>query len=303
MGIRTKAILRSLNAYFDYKIRREFRTNLRSGFRSSEPFSGSPIIIIGMHRSGTTLLSRLLRMSGVSMGAIRGKKTDESLFFQSLNNSLLRFGRASWDNPKPFIEAVQNDQTKVNLVQTLNSILHSPSTIFYNTRFRNLLPDKKYQWGWKDPRNTYTLPLWIDLFPNAKIIHIYRNGIDVANSLSSRTLKSPMKGDISLRTMSLDGSLDLWSQYVRRAVSNLELIPAKNKIEIRFEDLIQDPKNEMIRLMKFLNREIDDGILEEMIDKMNKKKVYAFLDDPELIDLYSERKNDDLFVELNYHNL
>ena len=38
-------------------------------------------------------------------------------------------------------------------------------------------------WGWKDPRNVFTLPLWLRVFPEAKIIYIVRNGVDVAASL------------------------------------------------------------------------------------------------------------------------
>jgi hypothetical protein len=41
-------------------------------------------------------------------------------------------------------------------------------------------------WGWKDPRNTFLLPIWLEIFPNAKIIHIYRNGLDIAKSLAVR---------------------------------------------------------------------------------------------------------------------
>lgn len=32
-------------------------------------------------------------------------------------------------------------------------------------------------WGWKDPRNVYTLGLWLIQFPNARVIHIIRSGI------------------------------------------------------------------------------------------------------------------------------
>jgi hypothetical protein len=41
-------------------------------------------------------------------------------------------------------------------------------------------------WGWKDPRNIFLLPLWLDIFPDAKIIHVFRNGVDVAYSLAQR---------------------------------------------------------------------------------------------------------------------
>jgi hypothetical protein len=41
-------------------------------------------------------------------------------------------------------------------------------------------------WGWKDPRNSITLPVWLKLFPDARVIHIVRNGVDVAESLYRR---------------------------------------------------------------------------------------------------------------------
>jgi len=51
------------------------------------------------------------------------------------------------------------------------------------------LKELDFPWGWKDPRNTFTIDIWIEVFPNAKLIHIYRNPIDVAESLRKRTLK------------------------------------------------------------------------------------------------------------------
>ncbi|MBW1793701.1 MAG: sulfotransferase [Deltaproteobacteria bacterium] len=45
-------------------------------------------------------------------------------------------------------------------------------------------------WGWKDPRTTLTLPLWLKLFPKARIIHVIRNGIDSALSLWRRCKKA-----------------------------------------------------------------------------------------------------------------
>ena len=30
--------------------------------------------------------------------------------------------------------------------------------------------DIPFPWGWKDPRNSITLPLWLRLYPEAKII-------------------------------------------------------------------------------------------------------------------------------------
>ncbi|MEM6529500.1 MAG: hypothetical protein AAF653_14480, partial [Chloroflexota bacterium] len=49
-----------------------------------------------------------------------------------------------------------------------------------------LLPyDDHETWGWKDPRNTLTLAFWLDLFPDANLLLVVRNPMEVARSLST----------------------------------------------------------------------------------------------------------------------
>ena len=61
----------------------------------------SPIIITGMHRSGTSLLAKLAK----DLGLFAGTKLDpncESIFFQQLNIWLLQLAGANWSNPIAF---------------------------------------------------------------------------------------------------------------------------------------------------------------------------------------------------------
>jgi len=51
------------------------------------------------------------------------------------------------------------------------------------------LKELNFLWRWKNSRNTFTIDIWIKVFPNAKLIHMYRNLIDVAESLRKRALK------------------------------------------------------------------------------------------------------------------
>ena len=60
-----------------------------------------PIIIIGMHRSGTTMLAKFLGELGVFMGNDK-EKNYESKFFQKLNKWMLSVAGCSWDNPDGF---------------------------------------------------------------------------------------------------------------------------------------------------------------------------------------------------------
>ncbi len=49
--------------------------------KPAQPRSESPVIVIGMHRSGTTLVTRLLEDLCVSMGNSQGINTSEDFFF------------------------------------------------------------------------------------------------------------------------------------------------------------------------------------------------------------------------------
>ena len=53
-----------------------------------------PVILVGMHRSGTSLLCRLLDGLGVHMGADQGRMNAESLHFRALNERALRAAAA-----------------------------------------------------------------------------------------------------------------------------------------------------------------------------------------------------------------
>jgi hypothetical protein len=59
-------------------------------------------------------------------------------------------------------------------------------------------------WGWKDPRNTLTLPFWQDLPPGLKTLIIVRNPLEVAYSMRERNGTSYAFG------------LRLWEIYNRR---------------------------------------------------------------------------------------
>src|SRR5438309_5657294 len=55
-----------------------------------------PIIVAGMHRSGTSLLARLLEIAGVCMGYRKDANFYESVCFLGANRLLLENLGASW---------------------------------------------------------------------------------------------------------------------------------------------------------------------------------------------------------------
>lgn len=220
----------------------------------SATHSDSPVIILGVHRSGTSLLTRMLEQLGLFVGNdLQGDH--ESLCFISINNAFFEKKGASWDKPiypakadiaDNMIRRIWNKQANVIAQQ------FGPATGF---------------WGFKDPRAVTTLPLWLDLFPDAKVIYIKRGPWPIAKSLSTRHQKMveegvfPPEGDFykgrikfSQRCKTLEGALDFAVEQIRY-IEKLERAGLlKGHLTLSYNDLLADPLYEASRILNYLGR-------------------------------------------------
>ena len=219
--------------------------------------ASAPTIVIGMHRSGTTLLTQLLMKLGVHMGAALTVNS-ESVVFQKANRCLLQRRGASWSNIQPLVTAWRDPQAlTVDACWAEKYLVEKKGfSSFFSWRHKiGPTPTAgSLQWGWKDPRNTCTLPLWLQLFPNAKVIHIVRNGIDVAISLHRReTERSPQARDYSQPMLRFEKCFELWERYLGCAVACEGSLPKSRFLKIRYEDLLGAPDSTLAHLSSFLN--------------------------------------------------
>jgi hypothetical protein len=153
-------------------------------------------------------------------------------------------------------------------------------------RYRHLAPLSR-PWGWKDPRNTFTLPVWLDIFPEAKIIHLHRSGMDVALSLRRRGRREfrlqrwyrgvpllhwirPKRGAFvhSLRCDHLDAGLALWNEYMEQG--NRHVTALKNRaLDISFENLVREPIRSLSALSNFCGLPADQSAIEHASQQIN----------------------------------
>jgi len=257
-----------------------------------------------MHRSGTSLVSRMLEGCGLFLGK-KKDKNNEALFFQRLNNWLLRQSGGSWDYPQPIHLLIQNkevfelieDYTRYYLkTWRIISFLGVKKCLQYTSLWNTNFP-----WGWKDPRNTFTLPLWLRLFPNAKVIHVFRHGVDVASSLKRRQERrfryirtrykkiKPLyffRGKTggftpSLRCKDLGRAFTLWEEYRTEAEIRLKVLnnPVMN---IKYEDLLSDPRPKLSELSMFCGLEVSAERIRKVANMANKERMYAYQSNSEL---------------------
>ena len=285
----------------------------------------SPVIIIGMHRSGTTMIANMLQQLGLFIGSDL-EDNSESMFFINHNDWLLEQGGCAWDNPSNiFWSMCQNDILGLS-VEYIRDRLRGLPTIKYVGVKRavcneNLLLGLSQPWGWKDPRTTFTLPVWHQIFPDLRIIHIYRNGVPVAASLRSRERNHLQKAKRihskrknmgvyrvmkksggfvwSNRCLSLDGGFSLWEEYVLKATEMVEEF-SSHSISVKYEEFLVEPSLYLRKLSEFCGLDASDSQIQSVSSAVRPSHANAFENDDELVDFYSTVRSRDMMVRLGY---
>jgi hypothetical protein len=166
-----------------------------------------------------------------------------------------------------------------------------------------LQSNKKYKaeknpgpfWGWKDPRNTLTLPLWLKLFPNARVVHVIRNGINAALSLWRR---SKISGEGAPQCLELDYCFSLWEKYVAEGIK-WKTILGDRYMEIYYEDLLDDTVPCLDTLLSFVeNSSSNAEPLSKLIKKGSVRKTQTTKEEQALIERVSHSH---VFRHLGYN--
>ena len=277
-----------------------------------KPKIGQPLVIIGMHRSGTTLLTKILEEYGIFMGDLK-EQNSEDITFLKLNERILRKAGSSWFDVR-FDRIKQKEHLLVAMIKKHLS-RHSFWHAYLGDSGRSILED--YTWGWKDPRTTVLLPLWKQAFPGMKIIHIYRNPVDVASSLQTRERKFSRSGKLKwyfnvvknyLRTglyvprakslEDLESGYRLWHEYV-----DCGLNYGEEGLHIKYEDFLDAPAVILGQICDYLKIPFDEEKASRITSKMNGDRKYAFVSHTDLTDFYSTIKDDKLVKRLGYHHI
>lgn len=242
----------------------------RSHSLESQMQLAEPIVVLGMHRSGTSLVTRLLTDAGIYMGS-QLTVNAEAPFFQKLNQLVFADVGATWSKVGPIVQAMSSPDFVERQAEALKRILLGKNTIrdFFQPELWPADSDlPKAKWGWKDPRTTLTFPVWLRIFPQARFVHVLRNGVDVAISIHRRSCKIQqqwwkwwwyqIKGYGSA-TLDFAYDLDLWEQYVSFALQEKQRIAPGRYYELHYEALLKDPYTELARLLSFLQIECNES--------------------------------------------
>ncbi len=220
----------------------ETQTDLSSpGHPSPDDGPTTACCIAGMHRSGTSMVARLLHECGIALGPedeLKKPAPDnlnghfENRSFVRLNEDIIaRFG-GNWNDPPSFPVGWE----------------FTPEASCFLERGENLMARFRHdKWGWKDPRNSLTLPFWRRLIPDLKVVVCIRNPVEVSRSLF-------LRGDTKSTA-----EFQLWLTYYQQLLS---VTQPTSRLVTHYQSYFQDARAELRRVLDWLDANVSDEAAE-----------------------------------------
>jgi len=214
----------------------------------------APVLIIGAHRSGTSATAGALELLGLQIGQ-RLDSHRESKGLQRLHDEYLRRVGASWHHPQLFLERIQTAEGRAECVEYLRSNIqthfgeifgyrNNPKGMWLRLRLKLGAP-----WGWKEPRTTLFASVWLEIFPDARIVHVVRDALAAAESIRERELKFQAAGDPPTPNLAdLNYCRELVEIYLR---AGEQLAGSGNYRRLQFEELQHNPPAMLEQLANF----------------------------------------------------
>ena len=209
-----------------------------------------PIVILGMHRSGTSFLVRALNLSGLwlgqerELGTVEGRASQgnpkgnyENRTAMAINDAILAASGGAWFRPPDSLVTSDIDGRRIS-------------------QFCDLLersrPAGFLRWGWKDPRTLLTLDAWLNALRRPIfVVGTFRHPLAVARSLQARN------------GMPIEMGLDLWVHYNRRLLGCLD---ATAHVLLRFDLSPEQLIAETLRIVEIMGLRTDRRPIEAWFD-------------------------------------
>ncbi len=220
------------------------------------------VVVLGMHRTGTSLAAGMLHLLGINMGSYFFGKTSnnptghfEDLDFLYLNQDILHDAGGDWMNPPAH-----------------STILKQAPE--YSERIKSLVNKRNKQcmvWGWKDPRTCLTFDLYKKYLVNPYLIICKRPNEQIADSLLRR------------QNLMENAGLELATIYKDRINNIVSSFPEEKILHLHFDDLRHNPFIAVHSVRQFLSLQIDHRRINKAIKLVKNKK--------ELFRLQRRRRN------------
>ncbi len=183
------------------------------------------LVVLGMHRSGTSALTGSLGLLGVALGdemrapheGVNAKGYWEHLGILRVHERLLEHLRSSWDDVRPLPEGWWKEPSVTPFRREIVAVLRRDFA-------------SSPVWAVKDPRTCRLVPLWLDAFAEVGcrfgFVHTMRSPVEVARSLAKRD------------GFSFEKSAILW---LENNIAAEQATRERPRLFLGFDDLLANP--------------------------------------------------------------
>jgi hypothetical protein len=191
------------------------------------------VMVVGMHRSGTSAVTRVVNLLGVPLGRADDIYTAEdnpsghweSRQLCAVNDMILNvfggFDMAMPPMPRSWLRSRRAAQLRGVMRATFDDVYQGD------------------RWLWKDPRICLTLPLWRQVLHDFCVVFVVREADPVTRSFHRRDGSYP-----------LFYCHALWDDYNRRAVAAMSGLPV---VTVDFDAMLEDPLHQVKLLAEGLS--------------------------------------------------
>jgi len=194
------------------------------------------VFVLGMHRSGTSALARVLNLMGVDLGTgseATGRDNQRGFWehpeLVSINEDFLKSINSSWQGLHSLPDQWWQANTLSPFIKRIESVLDQQFS-------------QSPVWGLKDPRLCRLLPLWLPILKQrncqSSFVCITRHPMEVMRSLKTRNNFSSWKGYL------------LWLIYVLEAERVSRGYP---RVFVTYEDLLSDPVATIVQISQTIS--------------------------------------------------
>jgi hypothetical protein len=192
------------------------------------PSPAAQVVVLGMHRSGTSALTGLLRLLGLWAG-----EEDDFPPADDHNRAGYWEHRGVWSADEAILRRLGASWSRIADLDL--SRMGEGLRARFQDRAREIVEelDRHGPWVVKDPRLCLLFPVWREVLENPFCVLIYREPLPVSRSLAARD------------GLPIPYGIALWEEYTRRALAATRGLP---RLLISHRELMTDPTATLRRL-------------------------------------------------------
>jgi hypothetical protein len=216
----------------------------------------TPIVILGTGGSGTRVLATLACEAGYFMGTNLNRPGDSSDLGQFTGRWANRYLRKS-----NWIEEMWVGPSRARFGHPRAMALDFGTAI---EEHRTAIAETDAPWGWKTPRTILILPFVHEMFRSAKVVHLVRDGRDIAYSRNQNQLRQHghrVLPPSDKRVPRAQASITFWARVNLAAARYGTRFLGSSYLRLRYEDVCSDPGEAAVRLVDFLDCPVPSDLM------------------------------------------